>query len=285
MTQRAAATGDPERLADGVWRLSLPSDTLPPYRTTDLYLVVGADQGVLVDPGFRDPEDAAQIETLMGRAGVRDLKAVVLTHTHQDHVAGLPALFERIGPRPVYVGAAEAAHVPNADTVVPLAGERSLMVGGRVVRAVPTPGHAPGHLAFHLDDVNGVLCGDLLTAQGASWVGLPDGDVAAYLSSLDRVRALRPAWLAPAHGTDPGPPEAALERARAHRIARERDVLEALDRPRMLNDLVDVVYPRLPKSSTPLLRASVLAHLVKLMRETRVMHLGEDPEGPYATQA
>lgn len=276
-------SGAPEavEVAPGVRRLALPSDTLPPYDATHLWILSAADQAALVDPGFRDPDDLRHVERALRAAGVRDLKMVLLTHTHPDHVAGLPAVLERFGAVPVHVHPAEAGRLPPGTPTRPLGDGRRLMLAGRVVRAVHTPGHAPGHLAFHLPEAEGVVAGDLLTDRGASWVGLPEGDARAYLASLDRIEALAPAWIGTGHGGDPGPPAEALRRARRHRRTRETQVEAALGRPRRLDELRGAVYPDAPEAARRLVDASLLAHLAKLMAEMRVVHLGDGPEGPY----
>lgn len=284
MSARASATAGPGgtvRTADGVLRLPLASDTLPPYESTNLYLIIAADRAALVDPGFRDPADVSRVARTLRDAGVRDLAMVLLTHTHGDHVAGLPALRERFGAVPVYVHPAEMDLVPGDGPVLALQHDRRLMLAGRTIRAVHTPGHAPGHLSFHLGDVGGVLCGDLLTAEGSTWVGLPEGDAEAYLESLNAVQALDPDWIGPAHGPEARSAGDAIGRARRRRSDRERQIEEALDEPLDLSTLRERVYGAVPEDARKVVEASLLAHLARLMRTMRVVHLGTGPEGPF----
>jgi len=303
------------RIAPGVHQLALPSRTLPPFTDTWITLLVVNGRAVLVDPGFADPGDAEVLVAWARRHGARDLDRVLLTHTHGDHVEGLPALLEQLGPVPVHVHPAEAGRVPGEGDVRPLGDGRRLMLGGAVVQAIHTPGHAPGHLAYELSWPTdpggrtrpaGVVAGDLLTGLGSSWIGLPEGDVAAYLDSLARVRSRSPSWLAVAHGEPIVDPVAALDAARDHRLRREAAIVAALSEPLGTEALATRVYGELHGDPTgeaardpdsdrddeprrgartlvrdALVRDALLAQLVKLMREMRVVHLGDDDEGPW----
>ena len=274
------------RLASGAFQVGLRSSTPPPFDRTWTTVVHAHGRGVVIDPGFDDPRDAQALASRLRAHGVRDVASVLVSHAHPDHVAGLEALRNIVGPVPVRAHPLEADRIPVP--VTPLQDGRTLMVAGRTVRALATPGHAAGHLAFVVDDV-GVVAGDLVTGTGASWVGTPHGDPDAYLESLERVRALAPAWLAPAHGDLPDDPNALLDAARAHRHRRARQVLAALDRPATLTELAVRVYGpafapdgEAGSRARSLVRASLAAHLLRGMRALEVAHLGDDEEGPYA---
>ncbi len=283
-------TGAPERRpAPGVFQIGLRTSTLPPFDRTWTTVVHAHGRGVVIDPGFEDPGDATTVADRLRAHGVRDVASVLVTHAHPDHVAGLPALLEAVGPVPVRAHPLEAERVPAP--VTPLLDGRTLNVAGRTVRALATPGHAAGHLSFVVDGT-GVVAGDLVTGSGASWVGVPHGDPDAYLDSLERVRALAPAWLAPAHGDLPADPATLLDAARAHRLARARDVLAALERATTLSELAVRIYGRDFAPDGPatehahrLVRASLAAHLLRGMRALEVAHLGDDEEGPYVRTA
>lgn len=282
----AAGAARPERLTPSLWRLELPSRTLPPHETTNLYLLASGGVGLLVDPGFHDAAGLDAVGALLERAEVRLLKGVLLTHSHQDHCEGAAAVQEAFDLPPVLVHPLERPRLEGLPG--PLKGlnpERVLTAGDAVVRSVATPGHSPGHLAFHVPDDRALIAGDLVAGEGSTWVGLPEGDVAAYLASLDRARALKLVRLLPGHGPVRDDPYNVLNEARRHRLEREAQVLTALDATRSLTELREVVYPGLHEALTEYADASLLAHLAKLMREMRVVHLGDSPDGPYRARA
>ncbi len=290
MSRRAGVDAS-ERLAEHVWRVPLPCRTLPPFDHVNTYLIVSDGVAAVVDPGSSDPGSLDLLGERLDALQVRLVKAVLLTHTHPDHVAGLAGVLAAYDRPSLYVHAAEAGRLQDVPAPILLDDDRVLTVGGALVRALHTPGHSPGHLSFLVDagrdggnDGGGTaLVGDLIAGKGSSWVGYPEGDVAAYLASLTRLRSLRPERLGPGHGAPVADADAKLARAAEHRLERERAVLAALaDGVDRLEALRGHIYPELPEASHELAERSLLAHLLKLMHEMKVVHLGEDPSGPYA---
>lgn len=272
-----------ERISEHVWRLPLPSRTLPPFDHVNTYLIAADGVGAVVDPGSPDPAALVKLRLALDEAAVRLLKAVFLTHTHRDHVEGLGAVLEAFDGPTVYVHPLEAGRLPDAGRRVLLDEGRVILVGSTGVRALHTPGHSPGHLSLVVEDDGVVLVGDLIAGEGSSWVGVPEGDVAAYLTSLERVRSLHPRLLGPGHGPVVHDADAKLAWSATHRLKRERQLLEALaDGIGDLERLRLRLYPDLPEAAHDLAERSLLAHLVKLMHEMKVVHLGTDSSGPYA---
>nr|MDQ4040788.1 MBL fold metallo-hydrolase [Actinomycetota bacterium] len=172
--------------------------------------IVGRDPAWVVDPGPDLPDHPHAVADEVGRRG--GLGGVALTHGHGDHAGGLPALLEVAGMAPV--GALDAGDTPlhDADRFGPLV-------------AVTTPGHSPDHLAF----VAGAVCftGDAVLGHGSVFV---TAALADYLAGLRRLRALPLEVLCPGHGPTVADPAAKLDEYIAHRLDRERRLLEALAR-------------------------------------------------------
>ena len=269
----------PEYVTAGVWRFPLPSKTLPPFDHTNSYLVKRGEEAVLIDVGADDPRVLDTLVTNLEALGVTRLKALLLTHTHPDHCAGAAVLRERYSLK-VYVHALEQPRL-DFPTARLMDGD-TFSVGGEHLGVHHTPGHSPGHLSFSLSDSTAMLCvfvGDLLAAQGSVWVGLPEGDVSDYLASLTRVGNLlngsSEAVLAPGHGPLVHEAKARLEAVYAHRLAREAEVLQLLQRPHTLTALRAHLYPHVPAAMDKLVEGTLRAHLNKLLYEGRVERKGE----------
>ncbi len=272
-----------ERVADGALRVPLRTQTLPPFTHTNAYVLAADGVGIVIDPGAGDPDALAALRAALAAVGVAAPKGVLLTHTHPDHVGGVDAARSLWPDLQVWAPAGELGRCDGAWGAIGVRHGRRLTLGGAVLTLVGTPGHALDHVAVWWAAQRLLVAGDLVAGAGSIWVGLPDGDVGAYLSSLERAAALDPAVVAPAHGPVRRDGAAVLHVARRHRLAREASLLQALqDGPARIGALRARLYPDLDESAHDLAERTVLAHLAKLMRERRVMHVGSDRDGPYA---
>src|SRR5215470_17726304 len=194
---------------------------------TNTWLLDDGRVVAVVDPG---PEDVRHLAALQKALGGSAVGVVLVTHSHADHLE----LAERL------------ARLHNARVSrYPELGDGDVVhVGAMTLVAVHTPGHAPDHLAFWMPDDRVLFTGDLILGRGSSMVTYPEGDVAAYLRSLERVAQLGPRMLFPGHWDPVSEAAAKIEEYREHRLARERQVVEELERggPGTATELTERVY-------------------------------------------
>ncbi len=251
---------------------------------TNSYLV-GSEPVVVVDPG---PADPAHLDRLV-EAGAGQVAYVVVTHGHADHAAGAGPLAERTGatllacaPDALEAGAARTGSLHDGDEIA---------VPGARLRVIATPGHAPDHCCLLVEasptvpsrPARALLSGDLVLGGTSVAVAAPDGDMAAYLASLERLLALEApaALIAPGHGPVITDPPAALTALLAHRRAREAAVLDALGLlgPASAAVLLGPVYGALDPALAAAARATLWAHLRKLGSEGRATCADRDDPG------
>ncbi|HEX7088950.1 MAG TPA: MBL fold metallo-hydrolase [Longimicrobiales bacterium] len=191
--------------------------------------VVGRRRVVVIDPG---PAASPHLDAVTAAVGEARVEAVALTHAHEDHAGGAAALAERLGAP---LRSRAAGTLGDGDRLETDAG---------ALEAVATPGHTPDHVAFHWPRGGAAFVGDLmLGGLETALVAAPEGDLGAYLASLERVRALGARVLYPAHGPPFTDPAAALDAYARHREERLRQVLAALERGAAgVGEIVDAVY-------------------------------------------
>lgn len=285
LEERLAAASRADRAARlwefcaGIGIAPLQTLTLPPATHTNAY-VFGAGELAVVDPGSHDPgEQEALAHELEARlaAGAR-LRAVLLTHHHADHTSGAPALAARFRA-PVWAHRETARRLPFA-VARELADGDLIDLGERRLRCVFTPGHAPGHLCFLEEETGWMAAGDMVASVGTILVDPSEGDMRQYLASLERMAALAPRVLLPAHGAPIADPAGKIAEYVRHRLWREERVAAALAaRGRATaRDLVPVVYADVAPAIYPIAERSLLAHLVKLAAEGRIRALGDQWE-------
>ena len=221
--------------------------------------------------------DARHLDAVAAALQGATLAQVLVTHAHSDHAAGAPAFAERFPgvrfrkmPWDERDGKWPVAWEPLADGEEVDAGDVRL-------RAVHTPGHAPDHLCFWHQDSHALFGGDLAVQGTTVWIPTSlGGDLAAYLASLERVIALAPARIYPAHGAVIDDPDDLLRGYLAHRREREAQVLAALrDGDHDPDAIVEHIYRGIKDRLIPMAKESVLAQLQKLERDGRVRRDGE----------
>jgi endoribonuclease LACTB2 len=255
-------------IADGITRLELPAHTLPPFTHTNSYIVTHDDKAVLIDPGFYEETSLEIVKQALQDAR---LESIVLTHTHPDHIEGIP-LVRKIYPEvPIFVHELELAKVSHFQNVHVLEMEQVLDVGRLEFQLIFTPGHSPGHVSFYEPDSRTAIVGDMVAGFGSIWIGAPDGNINHYFESLEKLRALNATALAPGHGDVIYNANDKLDEVKQHRLQRLEQVTTALTtRPLTLNELRLQIYPEIDERITGLAERSLMTLLEKLEQDKKV---------------
>jgi len=228
---------------------------------TNTWLLSDDKVVAVIDPG---PDDERHLSALQKTIGGMPVGVVLVTHSHADHLE----LAERFA----------GLHHARVSRHPELGDGDVVRIGAMSLVALHTPGHAPDHLAYWLPDDRVLFTGDLVLGRGSSMVTYPEGDVAAYLRSLERVAGLGPRILFPGHWEPVMEALSKIAEYREHRLARERQIVEELSSggPGSGRELTERVYAAelsaAPDSREQLLRAAEMtlrAHLRKLVDEGR----------------
>ena len=260
-------------LAPGVRRLLAPNPSMMTGPGTNTYLF-GVAEIAVIDPG---PAIDAHIDGIIEAAGA-PVRWVLVTHTHPDHSPGAMALAARTGA--AVLGRPAPEHGPQDRSFRPtrlLGDGDALETGEFTLEAVHTPGHASNHLCFRHAATNWLVTGDQVIDGSTVVINPPDGDMSAYIESLERLRAMNCDALLPGHGDRIADPARAIERIIEHRLLRESRVLAAVRRhPRLTpHELVPHVYQDVSPHLFPLAERSLLAHLLKLEKDAAVVCEGD----------
>jgi glyoxylase-like metal-dependent hydrolase (beta-lactamase superfamily II) len=216
---------------------------------TNTWIVEAGPVLAVIDPG---PDDESHLAAINKRIAGATVGVVLVTHSHPDH---LP-LAERLA----------ASHHASVQRYPELGDQDVVRVGTLNVTALFTPGHSADHLCFWLADDRALFTGDLILGRGSSMVTYPEGNVADYLHSLDKVAALRPRMLFPGHWDPVEEATAKIEEYRKHRLEREAQVLAEVKRGRgTAQELTRRVYADLDDNLLVAAEMTMRAHLRKLV--------------------
>jgi glyoxylase-like metal-dependent hydrolase (beta-lactamase superfamily II) len=285
-TQFDPTYGEAIELAAGVLRLTVNNPGPFTFHGTNSY-IVGRDTLAIIDPG---PEDEAHYSALLQAIGGRPVSHIFVSHTHRDHSPLASRLVRETGA----ITAAEGPHRParplrigeinpldaSADTDFSpdlTLQDNSVTDGdGWAIRTILTPGHTANHAVFALEGTGILFSADHVMAWATSIVAPPDGAMADYMASLDRLLERDDRIFLPGHGGPVRKPRAFMRGLKTHRKMRERAIIERLGQgDRTIGDLVKAIYrdtdPRLYGAAG----LSVLAHLEDLVTRGMAMTEGD----------
>lgn len=247
--------------------------------------IVGTTGLVVIDPGPDDPAHLAAILAAVGRG--QRITDIVVTHAHLDHSALAPRLAAATAAPVHAFGTATSGRSALMEALAPgmpthgegldlgFAPDLQLTDGATLsgpdwtLRAIHTPGHLGGHLCLALGDT--LFSGDHVMGWSTTIVSPPDGDMGAYMASLDRLT--RESWhrFLPGHGEDIATPSRRLSDLIDHRHLREAQILAALSAgPASVATLTSRIYTEIPPHLIPAAERNVLAHLIDLASRNRV---------------
>ena len=257
-----------EQMEPGIARVLAHNPSAFTYYGTQTYLL-GEKELAVVDPG---PDLDGHVEALLAAIGGRPVVAICCTHTHRDHspaarpladatgapiIGCAPLALEAVGPR------ADAAFDGDYTADQVLGDGDRITVDGKALSAVATPGHTSNHLCFAYGDA--LLTGDHVMGWSTTVVVPPDGDMAAYMASLDKLRARADRIYYPAHGPPVTNPRQYVRGLIGHRMQREKQILRLVGgTARTIPDIVANAYPGLDPRLVTAAGGSVHAHLLDL---------------------
>ena len=276
-TQFDAETGQPVTVAESIVRVTAPNASPFTFTGTNSFLV-GHQKLALIDPGPVDTEHEA---ALLKAIGGRPVTAILLTHTHRDHSASAKTLARKLGARLWFGGLHRLSRPLRRFEINPirkscdwdLAPDRTLVdgeiipAGDMTLSVHTTPGHCANHLAFGVAGSDLLFSGDHVMGWNSTLVSVPDGSMADYFASLDKLIALPYRRYLPAHGGEiaDGPAHAAA--LKAHRQMRNQQVLDAVSRgARSIGAVVAAIYPTQPTRVRMAARMTMTAHVEYLER-------------------
>ena len=269
--------GAPEQVSPLVRRVVANNPGPFTFRGTGVYLV-GKGAVAVIDPG---PDDPAHIEALLRALAGERLTHIFVTHRHLDHSPAARPLQAAtsakiwatgIAPRssPDAFVAEEGDDLGFRPDIVAADGE-TFSGPGWTLEAVYTPGHTSDHMCLALKEENALFSGDHIMGWSTTVVSPPDGDMDAYLTSLEKVQARNFSTLWPTHGPPVVDVGAFIEAYRAHRMEREGQIIARLEAGQTrIKDMVAVIYADVDKRLYPAAAHSVLAHMIRLLRQGRV---------------
>lgn len=253
-----------ERHSPSVRRIIAPNPSVMTGPGTNTYLV-GTGELIVIDPGSMERSHLDALAT----AG--DIKTIVVTHGHADHTSGAVELATR-------TGAELAASKKLAESTSGKIFTRKLSSGefveadGVRLEVIETPGHSSDHISLWMEEEHALFSGDLVLGEGTTVISPPDGDLVAYMDSLERVQRFSPKRLYPAHFPPRDDAQSWISWYIEHRLEREEEILASLRAGKQtIPQIVAAVYAAYPDALRPIAERSVLAHLIKLEAEAKVI--------------
>lgn len=277
--------GSVSQIAPGIRRVIANNPGPFTFHGTGTY-ILGTGNVAVIDPG---PDDEEHIGAILAALDGETISHILVTHTHMDHSPGCRPLQALTGA-PTYAYGPHGAGKLEQGVQVEEGGDMDfapnhLVKHGDVIRGgdwtvecVYTPGHTSNHMCFALQEQKALFTGDHVMGWSTSIISPPDGDMAAYMQSLELLLERDDAVYWPTHGPSIIDPKTHVRAYIAHRIEREEQILACIDEgTHNIRDMVPLMYRDTPEFMYPAAARSVLAAMENLLRKNQVVADGEEP--------
>ena len=286
--------GETEQHEPMVRRVLAPNPSPYTYTGTQTWLVGAGSDVAVIDPGpsgdgpnsgHADINGKGHVEAILRAIGDAKVTAIMCTHTHRDHspaaaplkaatgapiIGCAPLVLRDDGPR------ADSAFDPDYAPDRVLTDGEQISGDGWTIEAVATPGHTSNHLCYSLVETGALFTGDHVMKWSTSVVSPPDGDMSAYMASLQKLYDRDDRIYYPAHGPAVENPRQLVRGMIGHRRQRERQIVKLLEAGEgHIPDMVAAMYKGLDPRLTGAAGRSVLAHLFDLQNQGRVSNTGD----------
>ena len=272
-----------EEVAPGVQRVLARNPSPFTYSGTQTYIVGRGSDVAVIDPG---PDEDEHVAALIRALGDRRVRAICCTHTHRDHSPAAAPLAARTGGRiigcaPLTIDdagpRADAAFDPDYRPEAVMEDGEGLGGDGWTLTAIATPGHTSNHLCFALEGTGVLFTGDHVMGWSTTVVVPPDGDMAAYMASLQKLHDRQDTVYFPAHGPQVDKPRQLVRGMIGHRRQREKQILRLLEQDvGAIESMVPMMYKGIDQRLWPAAGRSVHAHLIDMERRGEVARCDDE---------
>lgn len=248
--------------------------------------IIGNEDVAVIDPG---PKDVVHFDALKRALDGKNVSYVLVTHNHSDHSPLAQPLADwagckTYGKKPVVTSntSVQLEADDDLDFVPDEYIEDDWICSGKdwTLKAIATPGHTSNHLCFYNPEEKALFSGDHIMGWSTTVISPPDGNMADYFNSLNKVLALDPNIIYPTHGSPiKENPSGFVQAYIDHRLNREKDILGRLELgERSIPEMVKTIYAQVDKQLHPAACHSVLAHMIHLVEQGQVKCEDSDPK-------
>ena len=265
------------KITDRIDLIPVSTFTLPPHNTTNCY-IIGEDKDALLIDAICHGNN--EVSACLQENQISSITYSAITHPHPDHTIGLDKILSDFNGKALcHPDTAQhlTSEIINPDDITVFSGDEVLNISGYTIQVLHTPGHFPGHLCFYLEEEKILFSGDTILGRGTTIISPPEGDMTAYLNTLNKLADMDIDMICPGHGpiiTDYA--HEVIQWYIEHRMMREQRIINALQNG--LSTIPEIAkkiyteedfqmhgYDLIPRAERV-----VLAHLIKLENENRV---------------
>ena len=285
-TNHKPAIGEAEQLEYDLVVITADNASPMTFTGTRTY-VLGTENLIIIDPG---PDSAAHLSSIMKYIGKRKVTDILLTHSHVDHSPLSRQLKTETEARIIGFGSADEARttfMKKLSSSLDLGGEegidKDLLLDEKVyekqilklnnysIEVVHTPGHLSNHICFSLKERKILFSGDHVMGWATTLISPPDGDLASFMNSLEKLSSREEIIYYPGHGKPLKEPRKMVLAQIKHRRDREKQILNSVSKmSRTPAEIVDDVYVNLNPTLKAAAIRNVLAHLIDLYERDKV---------------